>query len=216
MAEHPCPACTKPCTTRFCSNRCRGVWNYYKGDVPQTMTCTTCGKVESLWRDNGSRKRSDSGFCDPCLAAGERDRSYRLRNAAELKAKKAAWKKANRERLNEQGREERRTRPGLAAERQRRYLAKYPDLVSERNHRRRTRLAGQFVEDVRRVDIWKRDEGICGICGVVADPKNWHLDHIIPLARGGLHMKDNVQVSHPSCNVRKGDRLPEEVHHRGL
>jgi len=31
------------------------------------------------------------------------------------------------------------------------------------------------------------------------------------LNRGGDHSYANVQLAHPSCNVAKGDRLPEEL-----
>jgi 5-methylcytosine-specific restriction endonuclease McrA len=32
----------------------------------------------------------------------------------------------------------------------------------------------------------------------------FHLDHIHPLARGGSHTMDNLQITHPICNIRKG------------
>jgi 5-methylcytosine-specific restriction endonuclease McrA len=32
------------------------------------------------------------------------------------------------------------------------------------------------------------------------------VDHIIPLARGGSHTWDNVQLAHHLCNSLKGDR----------
>lgn len=34
-----------------------------------------------------------------------------------------------------------------------------------------------------------------------------HLDHIVPLARGGTHTRDNVALVHPSCNIKKGASL---------
>lgn len=70
--------------------------------------------------------------------------------------------------------------------------------------RRHAIKTGAHAEDVDRAVVWERDEGICGICGAAADPGDWHLDHVIPLARGGAHTMGNVQVSHPVCNMRKG------------
>jgi 5-methylcytosine-specific restriction endonuclease McrA len=72
---------------------------------------------------------------------------------------------------------------------------------------RRARLLGQFVERVYRSVVFKRDKGICGICHKKVDPAKWHLDHIIPISRGGEHSYANVQVSHPFCNTSKGARL---------
>lgn len=80
-----------------------------------------------------------------------------------------------------------------------------------RMHRARAMLrAAGFdaaVEFVRRSVVWQRDEGVCGICGVAADPDDWHLDHVVSLSRGGSHTYANTQVSHPPCNVRKGAGL---------
>ena len=53
-----------------------------------------------------------------------------------------------------------------------------------------------------------RDAGICGICQYPVDPTDWHLDHVIPLSKGGHHTYANVQVAHPDCNQHKHGRLP--------
>ncbi len=74
----------------------------------------------------------------------------------------------------------------------------------EKQARRRARLRGNFVEKIDPQLVWERDEGVCGICGEAAELSDWHLDHIVPIARGGEHSYANVQVSHPLCNCRKG------------
>jgi 5-methylcytosine-specific restriction endonuclease McrA len=35
----------------------------------------------------------------------------------------------------------------------------------------------------------------------------FHVDHIMPLAKGGLHCYTNVQVAHPKCNLSKKDKI---------
>lgn len=58
-----------------------------------------------------------------------------------------------------------------------------------------------------RKKVWKEEKGICGICGILADQDNWHLDHKIPHSKGGQHIRNNVQVSHPKCNLSKGNKM---------
>ena len=36
---------------------------------------------------------------------------------------------------------------------------------------------------------------------------NFHVDHIIPLAKGGLHHPDNLQILEATINLQKGSRL---------
>ena len=44
---------------------------------------------------------------------------------------------------------------------------------------------------------------VCGICTLPITGK-FHYDHITPLAKGGTHTTENIQLAHPSCNIRKG------------
>lgn len=60
---------------------------------------------------------------------------------------------------------------------------------------------------IDRWKVWERDKGVCQICFESAHKRGWHLDHIIPLSRGGSHTYDNVQVTHPSCNCSKGNKV---------
>lgn len=60
---------------------------------------------------------------------------------------------------------------------------------------------------VDRQIVYERDEGICGICKESVDRDDFHIDHVIPLARGGKHSYADVQVAHPVCNSRKGARI---------
>lgn len=72
---------------------------------------------------------------------------------------------------------------------------------------RRARLKNApNIEKVDRFVVFDRDLGICHICGGAAQRDDFHLDHVVPLARGGDHTYANIKVSHPDCNVRKGAR----------
>ena len=60
--------------------------------------------------------------------------------------------------------------------------------------------------------LYLRDKGICQICGrhinFDCDSNSNHypsIDHIKPIAKGGLHSWDNVQLACRICNSRKQD-----------
>ena len=91
-------------------------------------------------------------------------------------------------------------------ERKRAYTERSIEVLRDRTRLRRIREYEAFVEYVDVNTLYKRDDGVCGLCGLFVDPQNWHVDHITPLAKGGTHEYTNVQVSHPSCNHRKGAR----------
>jgi 5-methylcytosine-specific restriction endonuclease McrA len=77
-----------------------------------------------------------------------------------------------------------------------------------RDQQRRASVAGTFVHSLV---VLERADGVCGICGHDVDPFAFHVDHVVPLARGGEHNYSNVQPAHPLCNQRKSARLPEEM-----
>lgn len=72
---------------------------------------------------------------------------------------------------------------------------------------RRARLKGAFVEAVDPRVVFDRDRGICQLCNAAIGESEWHIDHVIPLARGGTHEYSNVQLAHAKCNIAKGAKL---------
>jgi hypothetical protein len=89
---------------------------------------------------------------------------------------------------------------------QRAWEKRNPDAQRAGWARRRARKHDAFVEDVDRLVVL---DGACGICGHDVDPLDFHVDHIVPLARGGEHSYANTQAAHPLCNHRKNVRLVE-------
>ena len=71
---------------------------------------------------------------------------------------------------------------------------------------RRALTKAALVELVDPRVVWERDGGICQLCHQSVEG-TWHLDHVIPLSRGGEHSYKNVQVAHPLCNLKKGSTV---------
>lgn len=62
----------------------------------------------------------------------------------------------------------------------------------------------------RRV-VYERDGGICYLCGKHTTLEQYHLEHVVPIVRGGDHSHANTAVSHDKCNGCKGSKLLEEL-----
>ena len=70
-------------------------------------------------------------------------------------------------------------------------------------HHRRKRVASALISE-----MLESQGGICPLCETVIERAilgAFHVDHIIPFTRGGGYEQDNLQVTHPSCNMSKGD-----------
>ncbi len=62
---------------------------------------------------------------------------------------------------------------------------------------------------ISRRALFARDGWSCVYCGTSGGRLT--LDHVVPRSRGGDSNWENVVTACAPCNLRKGDRLPEEV-----
>lgn len=60
-------------------------------------------------------------------------------------------------------------------------------------------------DEAQRQVIFRRDKGICKVCGRQCEWNDWEADHIIPWSKGGKTEIENGQVLCPSCNSKKSD-----------
>jgi len=59
-----------------------------------------------------------------------------------------------------------------------------------------------------RFNVFLRDRFTCQYCGAKEDLT---FDHVIPRSKGGMTTWENVVTACSPCNLRKGDKLPEQV-----
>lgn len=62
-----------------------------------------------------------------------------------------------------------------------------------------------------RRNIYLRDNYTCQYCGTVPPRDELTIDHVIPRSRGGKSVWENVVLACMRCNMKKGNRLPEEA-----
>ena len=71
------------------------------------------------------------------------------------------------------------------------------------------RVPKAIQRKISRRALFARDGWRCQYCG--SNGGKLTLDHIVPRSRGGDSIWENVVTSCAPCNLRKGDRAPEEV-----
>jgi len=153
----------------------------------------------------------------------ERRESHRLatlaywkRNKAKGAANTRRWIAANPEKAREQRRRSmvkwRAANPEAAKAKMSEWIAANPqrwtELTRAYGGRRRARKAATQTESVDLAQILARDGMVCHICTEPIDSlDDLHFDHVIPLAKGGPHIAENIRPSHAQCNMHKGARL---------
>lgn len=189
------------------------------------IECWRCGGSVPL--KSSSTSGTQSSFCSAECKRGHRLaylRKWQSKNRDRIRKQRAAirdrvrlWNREfyarHRDRRKQLRVERYRSNPEKALQAARKYAAAHPDLIRSLGRKsqlqRRARLVRAFVEVVDPAVVFDRDKGICGICSLpVAVQSDWHVDHIVPLAKGGEHSYANVQLAHGACNRSKGAKLP--------
>lgn len=105
--------------------------------------------------------------------------AYRAANSAKVVASVAAWRIKN------------------------------PEAVARHANNRRARKieAGGVLSRGLSDRLFILQKGLCACCGAKLG-KRFHLDHIIPLAKGGTNDDSNIQLLTPKCNSQKSHKDP--------
>lgn len=141
----------------------------------------------------------------------ERNKAYHQTNREKTKENRSAWAAANPEKMLEYGRRYYRANreKKLAATRER--AKKNPDQQRAKRGRRRARVlaapGSHTAADIQ--SLYAAQEGRCAYCNAEVG-QNYHVDHVVPLSRGGSNWPDNLAIACPSCNSSKNDKLLEE------
>lgn len=136
----------------------------------------------------------------------------RTKDEPERKAKLAARTAAIKDWKREYDRIYRAKNPEISIERARQWRIKNPDLrrlivFTYTSKRRAWEKDGDKPAAIKK---WlSAQKMVCNWCGVKCE-NNFHLDHVEPLSRGGLHTVANLCVSCPTCNLKKNAKDPYE------
>jgi 5-methylcytosine-specific restriction endonuclease McrA len=86
------------------------------------------------------------------------------------------------------------------------YVIKQNEIKSTKEYR--TKMERAKMTDSLRYDVFKRDDFRCKLCGkTAADGITLHVDHIIPVSKGGRTTMSNLQTLCDMCNFGKRDKI---------
>lgn len=169
--------------------------------------CGACGETKSSAEFHADKSRGDGlqYRCKTCRRAHYLASPDRAREIAR------AWQKANPERRLEYTRKWREANREHKREANRKWresnLEKARAVALNYQHKRRAKIvSGLTTKELRE---WERAQRkVCHWCGVKCE--KYHIDHRVPLSKGGVHEARNLVIACPPCNQTKGARCPIE------
>ena len=88
----------------------------------------------------------------------------------------------------------------------------YNEWVNGNKFEETKRQERMIMNDDIRYNVFQRDNYTCQICGATAkDGAKLHVDHIIPVSKGGKTVMSNLQILCDRCNIGKGDKIPGDA-----
>ena len=200
--------------------------------VPDGKTCKKCGVWKSIEEFGSSIGTLDGreSRCKECSRQRHRQYIAANRELVNERSRVSYW--LNPVKRREAVRKSHAKHPEQAAkwlekpgnrekrrEIHRRYAKNHPEKRAANSARwRALRMNAPVVQKIKRAFVIERDNSTCYLCGkrLGDNPRELHLDHVIPLSRGGMHTYDNLKVCCRSCNGRKRMALLSELEARGI
>lgn len=133
----------------------------------------------------------------------EKHNQYKLDNVESIKSYNKKYQKENIEKLKESNKRYAKTDKGRAKQ--------YRGAVKRRSYKQKVSF-----QPHERLEILERDNWNCQCCGIKVHDRStgdWntydkaHIDHIIPISKGGNSEPSNLQVLCRTCNLSKSDKM---------
>lgn len=218
---------------RYCNETCRNCKHGNIRTTHETINCENCGTTVGKY-DGGATLTRPRRFCSPACKGAWHSRKPEAVKRARERAKAARhlhqqayntnarfcatchnvlpYEQRNRKRCHacqeEHAREQARRYHHAHYRTNPAYRAKIMDAAHRRHARRKT---NGVVHNIKRQDVFERDNYRCRICGIITDdtlprahPRRSNLGHINAIAAGGTHTWDNVCCLCFSCNRADG------------
>lgn len=193
-----------------------------------SRNCKACSKEYSAARYVQNKEQVKDRCSDWKLKNSEKVREYnkewKLQNPNKVKEQQARYREKNRElsvfrtkqwSLANPGKAKKRSaiwyknNPDRAKALQARFFANNPGSKSAygQNRRAKKKLAGGILSIGLAQKLFKLQKGKCPCCHEPLGD-DFHMDHVIPISRGGTNTDDNIQLLRAVCNLQKHAKDP--------
>lgn len=195
--------------------------NYIEQDLKTCITCGITKPISEYYNDNNFRDLRQPS-CKTCF--NKRQKQYKNANREQIIERSKQYRNSNREQIREHQNKYRHANKKQIIERNKQYRDSNRRLISERNKQyrkanplkicihsrnrkaRKLNAPGSHTEaDIAQLLILQKTK--CAVCHC-SIKNGYHVDHVIPLAKGGSNDKLNLQLLCPPCNLSKNAKDP--------
>lgn len=175
--------------------------------------CNKCGVISANFSKDKTKKDGFRTICRRCTAATRRERYARdPESRKRIQEWNETWRQRNREADLDAKRAYYAENKQEHYERVMRWRDRNPSVwrAISITHERKRRNATRNGVGVRVMSKWIRAQPkSCFYCQSECG-NDFHVDHFVPLSKGGAHVLTNFRIACPACNLSKGARDPME------
>lgn len=187
---------------KYCSIKCRGI-----GISRNYKHKNTCSRDELVEK---AKTYSSNYYAANRETIKARSAKWREDNPERSKANTSAYRIANKEKAKSWFTAWYKSHPAEYREIQERYRLKNKDKknIATQNHRARKKANGGKLSKGIIQKLLMLQKGKCPVCKADLRKTGYHLDHVVPIAKGGKNEDKNVQLLCPTCNRKKWSKDP--------
>lgn len=203
-------------------NPCKNCQKEYRKKKPTAIrtdigkSCTKCN-VFKPFSEFAKNNQSFDGYRPCCKACNNaRNKEYAKKNKEKIKNKKHNYYLENKETITNRTKEYYQENKEYYKDYQIKYREENYDILYNLTVKRRSYDFHVEFTPLQRKKIIERDNYTCQYCGIKVHDRrngNWntfdkaHIDHIIPISKGGNSEPNNLQVLCRTCNLSKSNKV---------